>query len=609
MHKRIARQTRTRRLAWTGLVTLAVLISLLLTTYSTPIAHAQEPEPTPTSGAGSKVPPPPGDCWNGVLSDEPLHCHILEEAQRAGHFEVVAMYLSSREGGPLHIYLRQTEPLSSEVGDFLRDKAYEYIETPEAREYYKRACLLTVFGTLPPSEPPEDCPERHLQQAEWRDFHILEGIVMHGGALPHPFAYSQIVVEPGGADARRSKWAWASWPQVWPAPTGGGGAGGASGASSGFDVSDVDLTNIPDPDCDYELDNFWMLSTCLTWKEFPTLGIAGAHWDRLNTTYIQVKNAPDDEDELEALKQQLVPDYEDYGNEVEIIPVKYDLGELWKWSVILDRFAFSAGNTVSIVGGEVGINDPFYSERPRHLWMNGVVPAGFDEWDIALDEEEVREILIIWALDHELAAEALPELLPELGIPVDAAGLVAGASLGTRAMTSVGASEAASEEITVTTVTVSNSASEVAGEKVAPDPDANSDPEPRTVPAAAEADGQGEPAKPKQQTAAASSPGESTGSDATPKTSDTNKDSTTTPDQQSVSAAASGEQARTELTANTSETDRSDTRELNRQTAGDMTSSGSTNSSWVLMGVAGAVILALAVSAILLGVRLARRRT
>ena len=84
MPERTPKPTQTRRLAWTDLVTLAVWV-LLLTIYSpAPIAHAQEPEPTPTPGAGSKVPPPPGDCWNGVLSDEPLHCHILEDGGPEG---------------------------------------------------------------------------------------------------------------------------------------------------------------------------------------------------------------------------------------------------------------------------------------------------------------------------------------------------------------------------------------------------------------------------------------------------------------------------------------------------------------------------------------------
>ena len=157
MPERTPRQTRTRRLAWTGLVTLAVLV-LLLTIYSpAPIAHAQEPEPTTTPGADSKVPPPPGDCWNGVLSDDPLHCHILEEAQGAGHIEVVAMYIA-HDRGPLHIYLRQTEPMSSEVGDFLRNKAYEYIEIPEAREHYGYACMPIVIKVIPAPEAPGGLP-------------------------------------------------------------------------------------------------------------------------------------------------------------------------------------------------------------------------------------------------------------------------------------------------------------------------------------------------------------------------------------------------------------------------------------------------------------------
>ena len=597
MHKRTSKPTQTRRLAWISLVALAVLVLLLTIHSPVPIAHAQEPEPTPR--AGSTVPPPPGDCWNGALSDEPLHCHILEEAQRAGHFEVVAMYTTHRRG-PLHIYLRQTEPLSSEVGDFLRDKAYEYIEDPEAREYYGYACMPRITRVIPAPEAPEDCPERHLQQAEWQDFHIPEGIVTHGGALPHPFAYSQIVIEPGGADARRSNWAWASWTQVWPEPTGGG-AGGASG----FDVSDVDLTNIPDPDCDEEFDSrVW--NSCRSWKEHTGLGIAGSRSNKVDTSYIQVKNAPGDEAELEALKQQIAPGYESSGYEIEIIPVKYDFGELWRWSVILDRFAFSAGNTVSIVGGEVSINSPFYSERPRHLWMNDVEPAGQDEWGTL--NAELREILIVWALDHELAAEALPDLLPALGIPVDAVGLVAGTSLGVRAMISI-APLAASEEVTVTTVTVSNSPSEAAASQTDTSPDTNSEPESRTVPAAAEADRQDDTAKPRQQAVAADSSGKAAGSSVTPKTTETDQDSRATPDQQSVSAPTSGEQAVSEVMAKTSsETDRRDTRELNQQTAGDVTSPRSTNPPWVLMGVVGSVILALAVSAILLGVRLARQR-
>ena len=68
MHKRMPRQTRTRRPVWTGLLTLATLVMLLITVPSAPTAHAQEPAP------------PPGDCWNEALSRDKLHCYFLEEA-------------------------------------------------------------------------------------------------------------------------------------------------------------------------------------------------------------------------------------------------------------------------------------------------------------------------------------------------------------------------------------------------------------------------------------------------------------------------------------------------------------------------------------------------
>ena len=335
MHKRTSKLTQTRRLAWTSLVTLSMLVLLLTVYSSSPTAQAQEPEQTPTPES-SNVPPPPGDCWSGALSDDPLHCHILEEAQRAGEIEVAAVYQSPGGGrGSLHIYLRQREPLSTSTIDYLRDKAYEYIETPEAREYYERACLPRVVKTIPPPEPPENCPDLHLQRATWTGFEYPSNSALPGSS------YSMIYIGVGGADGRRSMLGWASWTQVWPAPTGGG-AGGASGASSGFDVSDVDLTNIPDPDCDEEFGSrVW--NSCRSWKEHSGLGIAGSRSNKIDTSYIQVKNAPDDDDELEALKQQIAPGYESSGYEIEIIPVNYDFGELWKWSVILDRFALSAG--------------------------------------------------------------------------------------------------------------------------------------------------------------------------------------------------------------------------------------------------------------------------
>ena len=233
---------------------------------------------------------------------------------------------------------------------------------------------------------------------------------------------------------------WASLRQVWP--TGGARSQGATGD---FDVSDVDLTNIPALDCAEDFPDWLALfSSCRAWRDFPTLGIAGlesidyrqdAHYIlerdpnfdvstlRREARFQMTAPIPDDDVELEALKQQVAPDYATHGWEVHIHRVPYDFGQLWRWKVILDRFAFSAANTVGIVGGQVGLNTEAFSGLfGGSLWVNGFEPV----W--AEDLADLRTILIAWTVDPESTAAALPDLLPQLGIGIDSVGLVGYAS-------------------------------------------------------------------------------------------------------------------------------------------------------------------------------------
>ena len=360
---------------------------------------------------------------------------------------------------------------------------------------------------------------------------------------------------------------------MWPASAGAQ-APGASGAPSGFDVSDVDLTNIPDLDCDkYLHDMVW--NSCRSWFRHPGLGVAGSRVsgsrsDKVKTSYIQIKNAPVDEAELEALKQQLIPNYKDYGAKIEIISVPYDFGELWRWSVILDRFALSAGNTIGVVGSKLRVNFPVYSGED--VWLNGVEPAGPDKWGISHDWPAIREILVVRALDPPLVVAALPELLPKLGIPADAVGLVYHVDM--------------TPKIEVTS-------SEAPRSKSVPEPDTEIQSESQTVSAAApaesnapvanaktdEADGQDDPAQPKQQTAVADSSGRDTNSAVAPRASETDQDNGSTPDQRSVSAPTSGEQPVSEVKAKASETssDDDDATEPKQQTAPSDTPDKSAN--------------------------------
>ncbi len=124
------------------------------------------------------------------------------------------------------------------------------------------------------------------------------------------------------------------------------------------DVSRVDLTNIPDVDCSSPNANS---EPCDQSQEFAGFGIAGWHAvGPHNPLFIQVKATPDTVADAEAaLRAEFIRRYGeggDGGDSTIFIPVKYDYGELWKWSVILNRFATSAANTIGIRTARVGLN-------------------------------------------------------------------------------------------------------------------------------------------------------------------------------------------------------------------------------------------------------------
>ena len=131
------------------------------------------------------------------------------------------------------------------------------------------------------------------------------------------------------------------------------------------------MENIPEPDCNTAESG----RACDKWKEFPDLGIAGWAGNDTGGYFVQVKNPPEDEEGLEALKQTLLPCYDRIGQcthpdgsqfrrtsttSITVIPVKYDYGELHRWTVILNRFARSPGNTIGLHGARLHINKVGY---------------------------------------------------------------------------------------------------------------------------------------------------------------------------------------------------------------------------------------------------------
>ena len=334
---------RLRKQRWVILLSLAALTATLLVYGATPL-HAQEPAPQA----------PPGDCWNGALSGDPLHCYILEEAQRAGEIEVAAVY--EAPSGPLYIFLRQDEPISDQVSSFFKEKAYEYLETPAGRGRYS---AVECFGYT--GDQRKYCFDGVMGRPMWSyyDAWIETG-------LPRSRVYQNILLFTGGPEARRSEPGWASWRQVWPVVE-----EDSTNAAVEFDVSDVDVTNFPELDCVKEAPRFssGVGAGCLAWANHSSAGVAGWRYSYPdgNALYIQVKSAPVDEKALEAPKGQLVPPrlkaiYEAGKLKLVIIRVKYDFEELWHWSVILDRFTVSAGNTVGIASAEIGGNHGGYQK-------------------------------------------------------------------------------------------------------------------------------------------------------------------------------------------------------------------------------------------------------
>ena len=103
--------------------------------------------------------------------------------------------------------------------------------------------------------------------------------------------------------------------------------------------------------------------------------------------------------------------------EVEIIPVKHNYADLRRYETILDRFVHSRGNTVGILDAKLSDNRRITSDNM--LWTpDGPGKAG------AYNAAEIRRTVMVSAFGAQRVLNALPELLPALGIPVDAVGAV-----------------------------------------------------------------------------------------------------------------------------------------------------------------------------------------
>ena len=188
---------------------------------------------------------------------------------------------------------------------------------------------------------------------------------------------------------------------------------------SQLDLSDVDLTNLPPVDCFRTVPNMSDLerNACDWWERHPDLGIAGLASDGGLKLYVQIKATTDQEAKVAAAKAAIVAAYSDETEDtVVVVPVNYDFADLWRYREIIARFQHSDANTT-------GIQYPAYVTS---YWPStvAVYPVAGIQPITDGDLAQVRATIKISALKLDETLAALPQLLPQLGIPVDAIGVV-----------------------------------------------------------------------------------------------------------------------------------------------------------------------------------------
>ena len=387
---------------------IAGLVMVLLAGSTPPSAHAEEP---------------PGNCWGGVLSAEPLQCYILEQAQSAGVIDVDAVYESPNK--LIYVYVSHPAPIEysvyvgDDVGEFFKEKAAEFVEQSPGQVFFDhilhQAC---AYGSADPADMTPYANASAEDKARYKDCVLNLPNWRREILLPLPETYLNIEVRTGGADAVRGVGGWASFRQLWPAGDVTERAG-EPGPSGKFDVSDVDTVNLPEMDCVRTPQGISNAGGCLAAMRFPDLGIAG--WiSRPEKTYIQIKASPSDEARIKETRQELVAFYPNLDDEdLVTIPVKYSYEELWSWATILNRFALSSGNTLGVTSASVDTNVAGFSAE---------IVFPLTELREAEPENYLtyRTTVNVWSLKPRETAEALPQLLGQLNIPVDAVGVVIG---------------------------------------------------------------------------------------------------------------------------------------------------------------------------------------
>ena len=343
------------------------------------------------------------DCFGGALSSDPIHCEVIEWAHNGEVIDVDAVYSAGRA---LYIYLTRTSSLDDAARQKMLSKSREV-----ARRTGEYECVLK----------PRLCGSGVLNGPDG------------GYILPRSSVYQTIEVFAGGAGARRSSPGWQVFEQLWPEVT--GVVGEAGGGDDEFDISGVDRTNLPTlkGNCgSVFVDDADLYVVCRRWERHPGLGIANFYDDTWNDkVYVYVKaRAGEAAAKIAAAKTTLMNSQpEDFTKDsLVVVAVPHDFEELWRWSLVLERFANSSGNTLGITFAELGFNElGGLGKDRRYLFPLEDAP---DLTDHVLEREGFpdgllwRLIIQVETLEFEKTVAGLPRLLRQLEIPESAVGLI-----------------------------------------------------------------------------------------------------------------------------------------------------------------------------------------
>ena len=380
--------------------------------------------------------PPLGDCFGGTLSQNPLYCYALEQARRQGVIDIHAIY---DVNGSLYVSI--TESPGARLDNYLMAKLTEFL--------YRWPDDLTGL-----SFPDDECRSVYDRTTYYWECYLSQ-VARKGRYLTRSMEYSEIRFFYGEDVALRLTPGWAYYRQLWPATTSSASDGSTTPAT--FDVSDVDMTNLP---VDYACPDKLYGHRCDICSRDQSVALSILDTRSQDGTdgnkYIEYIDPPEDAAQAIALKKIIDPCYgvswgacewtatatfresettyvartmkkatsvtePDY-DDIVLIPVKHNRGELRRWVEILNRFALSTSNTVGLY--EATIDDNKDAKKFEVVFTSaGPGPARMTE-DGGYDLSKVRTTILLVGFDPHRLADALPTLLPLLGIPTDAVGVV-----------------------------------------------------------------------------------------------------------------------------------------------------------------------------------------